>query len=228
LNRRIALALKRAFDIVVSLIALTLLSPLIGLIALAIRLTMGSPILFCQPRLGYQGRSFIIYKFRTMNNARDEQGNLLPDEQRLTRVGHFLRSTTLDELPELISVLKGEMSLVGPRPLLVDYRDLYTPEQWRRHEMSPGMAGPVLASGRNALDWEEKFKQDVWYVDNWSLWLDFKILARTAFKVLKREGVSAEGHATMPRFTGTQARFFTAEGGRQRAEIRSQKSEIRE
>jgi sugar transferase EpsL len=123
-----------------------------------------------------------------MNDRRDEQGNLLPDEQRLTRLGRFLRSLTLDELPELFNVLKGEMSLVGPRPLLVEYRDLYTPEQWRRHEMPPGMAGPVLASGRNLLDWEEKFRLDVWYVDHWSLWLDFKILARTAWKVLKREG----------------------------------------
>lgn len=211
MNQRIALALKRAFDIIASSVALVLLSPLMALIALAIRLTMGRPLLFRQPRLGYQGRPFVIYKFRTMTEDWDEQGNLLPDEQRLTRVGRFLRSTTLDELPELINVLKGEMSLVGPRPLLVDYRDLYTPEQWRRHEMPPGMAGPVLADGRNALDWEEKFKRDVWYVDHWSLWLDFKILARTALKVLKREGVSAEGHVTMPRFSGTKADLRTEE-----------------
>jgi lipopolysaccharide/colanic/teichoic acid biosynthesis glycosyltransferase len=204
MSRRIQLALKRAFDIVVSLTALTLLSPLMALIALAIRLSMGTPVLFRQPRLGYQGRPFVLYKFRTMNDKRDEQGNLLPDEQRLTRLGRFLRSLTLDELPELFNVLKGEMSLVGPRPLLVEYRDLYTPEQWRRHEMPPGMAGPVLAGGRNALDWEEKFKRDVWYVDHWSLWLDFQILARTAWKVLKREGVSAEGHVTMPKFTGSK------------------------
>ncbi len=202
--RRIALALKRTFDIVVSLTALTLLSPLMALIALAIRLTMGSPVFFRQPRLGYQGRPFVLYKFRTMNDDRDEQGDLLPDEQRLTRLGCFLRSTTLDELPELINVLKGEMSLVGPRPLPVEYRDLYTPEQWRRHEMPPGMAGPVLADGRNALDWEEKFRRDVWYVDHWSLWEDFRILARTVLKVLKREGVSTEGHATMPRFEGSK------------------------
>jgi lipopolysaccharide/colanic/teichoic acid biosynthesis glycosyltransferase len=141
-----------------------------------------------------------------MTEERDENGNLLPDEQRLTPVGRFLRSLTLDELPELFNVLKGEMSLVGPRPLLVEYRDLYTPEQWRRHEMPPGMAGPVLASGRNLLDWEEKFRLDVWYVDHWSLWLDFQILARTAWKVLKREGVSAEGHATMPKFEGVGVR----------------------
>jgi sugar transferase EpsL len=204
MSRCIQLAIKRAFDITVSLTGLILLSPLMALIALAIHLSMGTPVLFRQPRLGYQGRPFVLYKFRTMNDNRDEQGNLLPDEQRLTRLGRFLRSTTLDELPELINVLRGEMSLVGPRPLLVEYRDLYTPEQWRRHEMPPGMAGPVLADGRNALDWEEKFQRDVWYVDHWSLWLDFKILARTAWKVLKREGVSAEGYATMPRFRGSR------------------------
>jgi lipopolysaccharide/colanic/teichoic acid biosynthesis glycosyltransferase len=148
----------------------------------------------------------MIYKFRTMNNNKDAHGYLLPDEQRLTRFGRFLRILTLDELPELFNVLKGDMSLVGPRALLVEYRDLYTPEQWRRHEMPPGMAGPVLASGRNLLDWEEKFRLDVWYVDHWSLWLDFKILARTVWKVLKREGVSAEGHATMPKFEGVGVR----------------------
>jgi lipopolysaccharide/colanic/teichoic acid biosynthesis glycosyltransferase len=197
------MAIKRAFDFMASLIALVLLSPFMALIALAIWITMGRPILFRQPRIGYRGRVFTIYKFRTMTEERDENGNLLPDEQRLTPLGRFLRSLTLDELPELFNVLKGEMSLVGPRPLLVEYRDLYTPEQWRRHEMPPGMAGPVLASGRNLLDWEEKFRLDVWYVDHWSLWLDFKILLRTAWKVLKREGVSAEGHVTMPKFQGS-------------------------
>ena len=202
---RCQLALKRAFDIVVSCAVLTLLSPLAGLIAIAIKLDSHGPVFFRQPRLGYQGRPFTILKFRTMTNNRDDQGNLLPDEQRLTRLGRFLRSTTLDELPELINVLKGEMSLVGPRPLRVEYRDLYTPEQWRRHEMPPGMAGPVLAGGRNILSWEEKFTLDIWYVDNWSLWLDFKILAMTALKVLRREGISAEGHATMPRFQKSDA-----------------------
>ena len=207
MNRRIQLTLKRAFDLVVSFIALTLLSPLMALIALAICLTMGPSVFFRQPRLGYQGRPFVIYKFRTMNDRRDEWGNLLPDEQRLTRLGRFLRNTTLDELPGLINVLKGEMSLVGPRPLLAEYRDLYTPEQWRRHETPPGMAGPVLAGGRNVLSWEEKFALDVWYVDHWSLWLDFKILARTALGVLKREGISAEGYATMPKFQGSRVNF---------------------
>ncbi len=202
MSRRIQMVIKRLMDVVLSIILLLVFSPLMALIALAIRLTMGPPVLFRQPRIGYRGRVFTIYKFRTMNDARDENGNLLPDEQRLTRLGRFLRSTTLDELPELFNVLKGEMSLVGPRPLLVEYRDLYTPEQWRRHEMPPGMAGPVLADGRNLLSWEEKFRRDVWYVDHWSLWLDFQILVRTAWKVLKREGVSAEGYATMPRFEG--------------------------
>ena len=204
MSHRTQLVFKRAFDLMVSLILLCLFAPLMGIIALLIRATMGPPVLFRQPRIGYRGRVFTIYKFRTMADARDEEGNLLPDEQRLTRLGRFLRSTTLDELPELINVLKGEMSLVGPRPLLVEYRDLYTPEQWRRHEMPPGMAGPVLAGGRNILSWEEKFALDVWYVDNWSLWLDLRILARTALKVLKREGVSAEGHVTMPKFRGSQ------------------------
>jgi len=204
MSRRIQLIFKRVFDIVASLAALALLSPLMALIAAVVRLAMGSPVFFLQPRLGYQGRPFVLYKFRTMNDKRDEQGNLLPDEQRLTRLGQFLRSTSLDELPELINVLKGDMSVVGPRPLLVEYRDLYTPEQWRRHEMPPGMAGLVVARGRNLLDWEEKFQLDVWYVDHWSLWLDLKILAWTVWKLLKREGISAEGHATMPKFTGSK------------------------
>ena len=198
------IALKRLFDVIVSACVLLFFSPLLFIISLVIRLTMGRPILFRQPRLGYKGYPFTILKFRTMTEDRDEQGNLLPDEQRLTRTGKFLRSTTLDELPELINVLRGEMSLVGLRPLLVEYRELYTPEQWRRHEMPPGMAGPVLSSGRNILSWEEKFALDVWYVDNWSLWLDLRILAQTALKVLKREGVNQPGHATVEYFRGTR------------------------
>jgi len=200
---RTQLFLKRIFDILFSSVAFIILSPIMLFVSVAILITMGRPILFCQPRIGYKGREFVIYKFRTMNNAKDEYGNLLPDEKRLTRLGKVIRSLTLDELPELINVLKGEMSIIGPRALLVEYKDLYTPEQWRRHEMPPGMAGPVLASGRNLLDWEEKFKLDVWYIDNWSLWLDFKILAKTFWKVLKREGVSAKGYATAPKFQGT-------------------------
>jgi lipopolysaccharide/colanic/teichoic acid biosynthesis glycosyltransferase len=203
-SRRIQLRIKRLFDVIMSLLLISLFSPLMALIALAIWITMGRPILFRQPRIGYRGRVFTIYKFRTMTEERDENGNLLPDEQRLTPLGRFLRSLTLDELPELFNVLKGEMSLVGPRPLLVEYRDLYTPEQWRRHEMPPGMAGPVLASGRNLLDWEEKFRLDVWYVDHWSLWLDFQILAQTAWKVLKREGVNQPGYATVEYFRGNK------------------------
>jgi len=205
LGWRVQLALKRIFDITLSTFSLIALFPVFLIISLLIRLTMGRPILFRQPRLGHHGRIFEILKFRTMTDDRDEQGNLLPDARRLTRLGRLLRSLTLDELPELINVLRGEMSLIGPRPLLVDYRGLYTPEQWRRHEMPPGMGGPVLASGRNTLTWEEKFALDVWYVDNWSLWLDFKILVRTALRVLRREGVSAEGHVTMPKFQGTKA-----------------------
>ncbi len=203
MSKKIQLRIKRLMDLVLASCLLLLFAPVMLMIALLIRVTMGRPILFRQPRIGHKGRVFQIYKFRTMTDERDEQGNLLPDEQRLTPVGRFLRSLTLDELPELFNVIKGEMSLVGPRPLLVEYRDLYTPEQWRRHEMPPGMAGPVLASGRNLLSWEEKFKLDVWYVDHWSLWLDLKILFKTALKVLKREGVSAEGFATAPKFQGS-------------------------
>lgn len=200
---KFSLIVKRIFDILSSFLLLLVMSPLFLLISLLIWMTMGAPIFFRQPRLGYKGKKFTIYKFRTMTEERNEDGVLLPDEERLTLLGRFLRNTTLDELPELINILKGEMSAVGPRPLLVEYRDLYSEEQWRRHEMQPGMAGPVLADGRNALTWEEKFERDLWYVDNWSLLLDLKILFRTALKVIKREGTSADGYATMPKFRGT-------------------------
>ncbi|RLD03007.1 MAG: sugar transferase [Chloroflexota bacterium] len=200
----VKLCIKRAFDIVASFLALVFFSPIIIIISILIYIKHGKPIFFRQPRLGYKGKPFIIYKFRTMTEDCDDRGERLPDEKRLTRLGKFLRSTTLDELPELFNVLKGDMSAVGPRPLLVEYQDYYTSEEWRRHQMLPGMAGPVLSEGRNTLSWEEKFERDVWYVDNWSLWLDFKIIIRTAFKVIKREGVSAKGHATMPRFAGKQ------------------------
>ncbi len=200
--RQIGFFLKRTFDITSSFIALVILAPLIGLIALLIRFTMGVPIFFRQPRLGYKGKPFTIYKFRTMTDKRDKEGHLLPDGDRLTKLGKFLRSTTLDELPELFNVLRGDMSAVGPRPLLIRYKERYTSEQLRRHEMPPGMAGPVLAGGRNALSWEEKFDLDLWYVDNWSLWLDFKILFKTAWRVVKRDGVSQQDHATMPEFRG--------------------------
>lgn len=195
--------IKRGFDILSSVFVLILVFPLLLSVSLVIWLTMGLPVIFIQPRLGYQGKPFNIYKFRTMTRETNVDGSLLDDETRLTNLGKILRNTTLDELPELINVLKGDMSVVGPRPLLIEYGELYTKEQWRRHEMLPGMAGPVLAARRNLLSWEEKFERDIWYVENWSLWLDITILFRTACKVIKREGTSADGYATMPKFTGT-------------------------
>ena len=197
--------LKRLFDVTSSLAFLILLSPLLAGIAALARLLLGSPVFVRQLRPGLHGRPFTLLKFRTMTEARDPAGNLLPDEQRLTRLGRFLRRTSLDELPELINVLKGEMSLVGPRPLLTQYLDRYTPEQARRHEVKPGITGWAQINGRNALTWEEKFKLDVWYVDHRSLALDLKILLLTPFSALRGYGVSAEGHATMPEFMGTQA-----------------------
>ncbi|WP_457627586.1 sugar transferase [Oceanithermus sp.] len=197
-----SLILKRLIDVLVSLAVLALLSPLLVVLAIWIRITMGAPVLFRQTRPGLRGKPFIMYKFRTMTDERDPQGNLLPDEQRLTRLGRFLRSTSLDELPELINVLKGDMSLVGPRPLLMKYLDRYTPEQFRRHEVKPGITGWAQVNGRNALTWEEKFKLDVWYVDNWNLWLDFKILLMTLVKVFRREGIGHGSQATMPEFRG--------------------------
>ena len=197
--------LKRLFDVTSSLAFLILLSPLLAGIAALARLLLGSPVFVRQLRPGLHGRPFTLLKFRTMTEARDPAGNLLPDEQRLTRLGCFLRRTSLDELPELINVLKGEMSLVGPRPLLMQYLDRYTPEQARRHEVKPGITGWAQINGRNALTWEEKFKLDVWYVDHRSLALDLKILLLTPFSALRGYGVSAEGHATMPEFMGTQA-----------------------
>lgn len=193
---------KRVLDVVLASVALLILSPVMLIIALAIRLTMGSPVLFRQMRPGLHGKPFVIYKFRTMLDLRDEQGNLLPDEVRLTKLGKFLRRFSLDELPELWNVLKGDMSLVGPRPLLMEYLELYTPEQARRHEVKPGITGWAQVNGRNALSWEEKFRLDVWYVDNWNLWLDLKILALTIIKVFRREGIAQPGRATVDRFNG--------------------------
>lgn len=178
------------------------LLPVSLLIALAIRISMGSPVIFKQVRPGLNGKPFVMYKFRTMLDLRDEQGNLLPDEKRLTRLGKFLRRFSLDEIPELWNVIKGDMSIIGPRPLLMEYLPLYTPEQARRHEVKPGMAGPVIMSGRNLLSWEEKFKLDVWYVDNVSLVTDMKILLKTFISVLTGKGVSAPGEATAPKFRG--------------------------
>src|SRR5690606_14191037 len=194
---------KRLFDIVVSTFLLGILSPVMLLLAVLVRMSLGSPVIFKQVRPGLHGKPFTMYKFRTMTDARDAHGRLLPDEQRLTKLGRFLRSTSLDELPELFNVLKGDMSLVGPRPLLMEYLPLYTPEQARRHNVRPGMTGWAQVNGRNALSWEEKFEYDVWYVDNWSFWLDIKILWMTLVAVLRREGISADGHATMPPFTGS-------------------------
>jgi lipopolysaccharide/colanic/teichoic acid biosynthesis glycosyltransferase len=201
-RHRVQRAIKRAIDVVVAALALLLLSPLMALIAAAILLTMGPPVLFRHRRLGLGGNEFTLFKFRTMRGRPPEPDAPLDDELRITRLGRVLRALTLDELPELVNVLRGDLSLVGPRPLLPEYRELYTAEQWRRHEMPPGMAGPALAAGRNALSWDDKFAADVAYVDNWSLWVDGRVLALSIWRVLRREGVSAEGHATMPRFEG--------------------------
>ncbi len=201
-RRGVQLALKRAIDVAIAGVALVVVSPLMLAISLLILVTMGPPVLFSHRRVGQHGREFTLLKFRTMRGAPPPADRPLDDQQRLTPVGRFLRSTTLDELPELVNVLRGELSIVGPRPLLPEYRALYSAEQWRRHEMPPGMAGPALALGRNALSWEEKLAADVAYVERWSLWLDLKVLALSLWRVLRREGVSAEGHATMPRFEG--------------------------
>ncbi len=194
--------MKRTFDFILAAAAMIVLSPVLIALAAAIRWKLGSPVLFRQQRPGLDGRPFWLLKFRSMTDARAAAGVLLPDAERLTRFGRFLRSTSLDELPELINVLKGEMSLVGPRPLLMQYLDRYTPAQARRHEVRPGITGWAQVNGRNAITWEEKFKLDVWYVDNWSLWLDIKIIAMTVWKILKREGISQPGQATMEEFKG--------------------------
>jgi lipopolysaccharide/colanic/teichoic acid biosynthesis glycosyltransferase len=193
---------KRLFDFFASLAALLLLSPVFLLLTLLVRVKIGSPIFFSQTRPGLHGKPFTMIKFRTMTNARGAGGALLPDAERLTRFGRFLRATSLDELPELWSVLKGDMSLVGPRPLLMEYLPLYSPEQARRHDVCPGITGWAQVNGRNAILWDEKFKLDVWYVDHQSIWLDVKILFLTIKRVFQRHGISAEGEATMPRFTG--------------------------
>jgi len=204
MSKRVQAYLKRVFDVVVSAVALTVLAPVMGLTALAVWRMMGRPVLFRHVRPGLHGKPFVMYKFRTMRDLRDAEGKLLPDEARLTPFGRWLRTTSLDELPELVNVLRGEMSLVGPRPLLMEYLERYTPEQARRHEVKPGITGWAQIHGRNNLSWDERFKLDVWYVDNWSLWLDVKILWRTLWMVLRREGISAQGHATMPEFRGSQ------------------------
>ena len=193
---------KRLLDVALALAALLLLLPFIGLIALLVRTQLGTPALFCQQRPGLRGRPFTIFKFRTMTDARDEQGNLRPDAERLTPFGRFLRGASLDELPELWNVLRGDMSLVGPRPLLMQYLDRYTPEQALRHEVRPGITGWAQVNGRNALSWEQKFALDIWYVDHLSLSLDLKIIAMTIEKIVKSEGISQPGQATAEEFMG--------------------------
>lgn len=200
-NDTAASSMKRMIDIVGATGALVLFSPLMLIIAIAVRCRLGAPVLFAQRRPGLHGSSFTMFKFRTMNEARDATGQLLPDAVRLTRLGRFLRASSLDELPELFNVVRGEMSLVGPRPLLMQYLDRYTPQQARRHEVKPGITGWAQVNGRNSLSWDEKFRLDVWYVDHRSLRLDFKILALTAWRVVRRDGISALDHATMPEFT---------------------------
>ena len=195
---------KRFFDFGAALFCLLVLALPLLLLALLVRTKLGSPVFFRQTRPGLHGKPFEMVKFRTMTDARDAQGELLPDSERLPPFGRFLRSSSLDELPELWNVLKGEMSLVGPRPLLMEYLPLYTPQQYRRHEVRPGVTGWAQVNGRNAISWEEKFALDVWYVENQSFWLDVKILFLTVKKVLVKDGISASGEATMTKFTGSK------------------------
>lgn len=194
--------IKRLFDIIISFSALAVLFLPMLIIAILVRIKLGSPVLFCQQRPGKDEKPFMMMKFRTMTDEKDSDGNLLADEQRLTKFGQFLRKTSLDELPELINVLKGDMSLIGPRPLLMDYLPRYNDFQRRRHEVRPGITGWAQVNGRNATTWEDRFKNDVWYVDNRNMWLDLRILGLTVLKVLKREGISQDGEATMQEFTG--------------------------
>ncbi len=196
--------LKRLLDIIIASIALILLSPLYAFVAYKVKKNLGSPVLFRQVRPGLHGKPFEMIKFRTMKDAVDEGGNPLPDSERLTPFGQMLRSTSLDEMPELWNVIKGDMSIVGPRPLLMEYLPLYSPEQAKRHDVRPGMTGHAQVNGRNAIGWEEKFKLDTWYVENQSIWLDFKIMFKTVHKVLAKDDISAEGEATMTKFTGTK------------------------
>ncbi len=197
--------IKCALDRICAAIALGVVVPILIAMSLVIFFSMGYPILFTQPRPGQDKRVFNFYKFRTMTHDVDKNGVLLPDDKRLTKIGQFLRKTSLDELPQLWNVLKGDMSFVGPRPLLVKYLELYSSEQIRRHNVRPGITGWAQVNGRNLLDWDKKFELDVWYVDNWSIWLDLKILLKTVLKVLKREGISQQNHATMREFQGYQS-----------------------
>ncbi len=196
--------IKRGLDFSLSFLALILLIPVLMTVSFCVVCSMGRPVLFSQLRAGKEGRSFKMYKFRSMGPSVDAQGGAIPDDERVTALGRRLRNSSLDELPGLWSVLKGDMSLVGPRPLLVDYLPLYSPEQARRHEVKPGITGWAQINGRNGISWEDKFKLDVWYVDNRSLLLDLKILFRTVKKVVAKEGVNSEQEGIMPRFTGTK------------------------
>ena len=193
---------KRLFDLLLTIPGVILISPLLAVLAVLVRIYLGAPVIFRQRRPGYRGEIFTLYKFRSMRDATDSNGKPLPDSERLTRLGRFLRALSLDELPELWNVLKGELSLVGPRPLLIEYLPLYSAEQARRHDVLPGITGWAQVNGRNTLSWQDKFRLDVWYVDHWSLWLDIRILALTFLKVICREGISAAGTATAPLFTG--------------------------
>jgi sugar transferase EpsL len=195
--------IKRLFDIISSTAGLIVISPLLVVLAVLVRLKLGSPILFRQQRPGLGGKAFVIYKFRTMTDQRDASGNLLPDEQRLPPFGQFLRSTSFDELPELFNVFKGDMSIVGPRPLMMKYLSRYSPEQARRHEVKPGITGWAQINGRNAISWEDKFRLDVWYVDNGTLWFDMEIILKSVWMVIAREGITQQDRATMDEFMGT-------------------------
>ncbi|WP_180174356.1 sugar transferase [Acinetobacter sp. YH01022] len=196
--------LKRLLDIIIASIALILLSPLYFYVAHKVKKNLGSPVLFRQVRPGLHGKPFEMIKFRTMKDAVDEQGNPLPDSERLTAFGQMLRSTSLDEMPELWNVIKGDMSIVGPRPLLMEYLPLYNAEQAKRHNVRPGMTGHAQVNGRNAISWEEKFKLDTWYVENQSIWLDFKIMLKTVKKVIAKDDINEAGEVTMTKFTGTK------------------------
>lgn len=201
-NHHFCLVCKTLLDWILAFLLLLLLSPLLILISVGVAIDLGYPILFSQWRGGYRGKRFQILKFRTMHEARSADGSLLPDEARLTPFGTFLRRSSLDELPELINILRGEMSFIGPRPLIAEYLERYTPEQARRHEVKPGITGLAQIRGRNTISWAEKFNLDIWYVDNWSLWLDLKILFLTVFKVLQQEGINQEGYTSSEEFKG--------------------------
>ena len=200
---------KRFFDLLISITLLIIFTPVMALVALLVRINLGAPVLFRQERPGYKHKLFTNLKFRSMRDIKDKQGNPLPDSERITRLGRILRASSLDELPELVNVVKGEMSLVGPRPLLPVYLERYTAEQARRHDVLPGITGWAQINGRNAISWEKKFELDVWYVDHWNFWLDIRILFLTVWKVIKREGISQEGQATSGEFLGKKKQTKT-------------------